>query len=108
MTDECRPEIGRRGFLGRRHAATLSVCVAWTLATATAATLNTGTGGASAGQVVAYVRSLSSSQTATTTAEGPQNTQRTLEVADYVELPVTGEKSTNLISGQLARGSILR
>jgi hypothetical protein len=38
-----------------------------------------------------------------------QSTQRTLEVADYVELPVTGDKSsTNLINGQLARGSILR
>ena len=38
----------------------------------------------------------------------PRVRQRTLEVADYVELPVTGDKSTNLISGQLARGSILR
>ena len=39
----------------------------------------------------------------------PQSTQQTLEVADYAELPVTGDnKSTNLISGQLARGSILR
>src|SRR5207344_1814000 len=37
-----------------------------------------------------------------------QSPERTLEVADYVELPVTGEKSTNLVSGQLARGSILR
>ena len=57
--------------------------------------------------VVAYVRSLSSQ--AATTAAAPQSTQRTLELADYVELPVTGDsKSTNLISGQLARGSILR
>jgi glucose/arabinose dehydrogenase len=42
-------------------------------------------------------------------ASVPQNTQQTLEVAEYAELPVTGDnKSTNLISGQLARGSILR
>jgi len=41
--------------------------------------------------------------------QNPQNAERTLEVADYVELPITGDaKSTNLISGQLARGSILR
>jgi hypothetical protein len=37
-----------------------------------------------------------------------QSTEHVLEVADYVELPVTGEKSTNLIAGQLARGSIMR
>ena len=43
--------------------------------------------------VVAYVRSLSSSQAATTAAApAPQSTERTLEVADYVELPVTGDK----------------
>ncbi len=62
------------------------------------------------GNVVAYVRSLSSSQTATTAAGAgpPEAPQRTLEFADYVELPLTGDKSTNLISGQLARGSILR
>ncbi len=60
--------------------------------------------------VVAYVRSLSASQAATpATAPGPQSVERTLEVADYAELPVTGDKSsTNLINGQLARGSILR
>jgi mono/diheme cytochrome c family protein len=59
--------------------------------------------------VVAYVRSLSSSQGPTTVAApAPQSAERMLEVADYLELPVTGEKSTNLIAGQLARGSILR
>jgi mono/diheme cytochrome c family protein len=59
--------------------------------------------------VTAYVRSLSASQSATAAAAPTQDTGRTLEVADYVELPVTGDnKSTNLISGQLARGSILR
>src|SRR6187549_3393935 len=44
----------------------------------------------------------------TVAAAAPQSTERTLEVADYMELPVTGAKSTNLITGQLARGSILR
>jgi hypothetical protein len=62
----------------------LSVCVVAVLTTATAATGGKRT-------------------------QAPQVTQRTLEVADYVELPVTGDKSsTNLINGQLARGSILR
>ena len=63
--------------------------------------------------VVAYVRSLSSPQAATTAAApaaapAPHSTERALEVADYAELPVTGDNSTNLVSGQLARGSILR
>jgi len=44
----------------------------------------------------------------TAATQAPQSTDPTLEVADYVELPVTGQKSTDLISGQLARGSILR
>ena len=48
--------------------------------------------------------SLSSSQAA---APARQSTERTLELADYAEMPVTGEKSTNLITGQLARGGIL-
>jgi len=60
--------------------------------------------------VVAYVRSLSPAQSAAVAAtQAPQGPARSLEVADYVELPVTGDKSsTNLINGQLARGSILR
>ena len=59
--------------------------------------------------VVAHVRSLSASQAATTAGPAPQSAERTLEVADYIELPITGDtKSTNLISGQLARGGILR
>jgi glucose/arabinose dehydrogenase len=44
-----------------------------------------------------------------TATAASQGTPRTLDVADYAELPVTGDKSsTNLINGQLARGSILR
>jgi len=59
--------------------------------------------------VVAYVRSLASSQAApSSAAPAAQSTGRTLELADYAELPVTGGQSTNLIAGQLARGSILR
>ena len=67
--------------------------------------------------VVAYVRSLASPQAPSAqgatpagraAAPAPQSPERTLELADYAELPVTGDQSTNLISGQLARGSILR
>jgi len=59
---------------------------------------------------VANIRSLSPPQSAAAAAtQAPQSPARILELADYVELPVTGDKSsTNLISGQLARGSILR
>ena len=65
--------------------------------------------------VVAYVRSLSSSQAAATAAPppapvapAPGSPERTLELADYVELPITGDGSTDRVSGVLARGSILR
>jgi mono/diheme cytochrome c family protein len=63
--------------------------------------------------VVAYVRSLSSARAVTAaaaaaTAPAPPTTERTLEVADYVELPVTGDMSADRVSGLLARGSILR
>lgn len=60
--------------------------------------------------VVMYVRTLSSSQGAAPTATTPAATtaERTLEVRDYAELPMTGDGSTNLIVGQLARGSIMR
>ena len=44
--------------------------------------------------VVAYVRSFASSQAPTTAAApAPQTTERTLELADYVELPITGDMS---------------
>jgi len=52
--------------------------------------------------VVGYVRSLASPQAPA------QAAPMTLELADYAELPLTGGNSTNLINGQLARGSILR
>lgn len=65
--------------------------------------------------VVAYVRSLASPQRAASTgadrtAKLParQNNQRTLALADYVELPITGDMSTDRVTGVLARGSILR
>ena len=41
-------------------------------------------------------------------APAPRAPERTLELADYVELPITGNGSTDLVSGVLARGSILR
>ena len=36
------------------------------------------------------------------------DTQVQVELADYAELPITGDKSTNIILGQLARGNVLR
>ena len=60
--------------------------------------------------VVAYIRSLASSQVpvaaAATTAS--QKAEQTLELADYAELPITGDMSTDRVSGALGRGSILR
>ena len=64
--------------------------------------------------VVAYVRSLASTQASTAVAartaaaRAPQSTERTLELADYAELPITGDMSDDRVSGVLARGSILR
>ena len=59
--------------------------------------------------VVAYLRSLASSpndvnspvSTATDTSE------ITLELEDYFEMPITGDMSTDRVSGVLARGSIM-
>ncbi len=56
--------------------------------------------------VVAYVRSLSASPPLTTGAAPAR--ERTLELADYVELPVTGDMTPDHVSGVLARGSIMR
>lgn len=64
--------------------------------------------------VVAYIRSLASSRGAPAVAAvpaaapAPQSPERTLELADYVELPITGDMSEDRVSGALARGSILR
>ncbi|HEX7978170.1 MAG TPA: PQQ-dependent sugar dehydrogenase [Gemmatimonadaceae bacterium] len=69
--------------------------------------------------VVAYIRSLASTQAATTaavlpptappaTTPAPPTTEHTLELADYVELPITGDMSADRVSGVLARGSIMR
>ena len=60
--------------------------------------------------VVAYIRSLASSQApvaAAATTASPK-VEQTLELADYAELPITGDISTDRVSGALARGSILR
>ena len=64
--------------------------------------------------VIAYIRSLASPPAATTivappaASTAPHSAQRTLELADYVELPITGDMSADRVSGVLARGSILR
>lgn len=59
--------------------------------------------------VVAYIRSLSSTPAAAlATTPAAQTTVRSLELVDYVELPVTGNMSADRVSGVLARGSIMR
>ncbi|RPD47259.1 PQQ-dependent sugar dehydrogenase [Paracnuella aquatica] len=70
--------------------------------------------------VIAYVRSLTSTKRATTVPAGKttlpvskttspvsKNTERTLELADYLEMPITGDMSADRVSGVLARGSIM-
>ncbi len=66
--------------------------------------------------VVSYVRSLASPQAAATAAAPTApaavtqtNTEHTLELADYVELPITANMSApaDRVTGVLARGSIL-
>jgi len=65
--------------------------------------------------VVAYVRSLASSSATAPMAAAPAATspavaapERTLDVADYIALPITGDMSADRVTGVLARGSILR
>lgn len=66
--------------------------------------------------VVAYIRSLASPQAGATAGAdqplpqrpGPVAGARKLELADYLELPITGDMSTDRVTGVLARGSILR
>ncbi|MVM29155.1 c-type cytochrome [Spirosoma sp. HMF4905] len=65
--------------------------------------------------VVAYVRSLASTQASAPTAAAPtaaapvgSTPERTLELADYIALPITGDMSADRVTGLLARGSILR
>ncbi len=60
--------------------------------------------------VVDYLRSLSGSPSGASiaTAAAPRAQTQTLELADFVELPITGDGTTNLVSGELARGSIMR
>ena len=71
--------------------------------------------------VVAYIRSLSgqaapatatpappTAPASTTAAQPLPAPEHTLELTDYVELPITGDMSADRVSGALARGSILR
>ncbi len=63
--------------------------------------------------VIAYVRSLALPQASatgaarTTTSSTPSKGQQILELADYVELPITGDNSADRVTGMMARGSIL-
>nr|WP_221393601.1 PQQ-dependent sugar dehydrogenase [Dyadobacter sp. NIV53] len=70
--------------------------------------------------VVSYVRSLASAQGvavstgAVSTAALPKKTgpatpttDRTLKLADYLEMPITGDMSADRVAGVLARGSIM-
>lgn len=65
--------------------------------------------------VVAYVRSLTSTQATAPQAAAPAaaapgvaTPERTLELTDYLALPITGDMSADRVTGLLARGSILR
>lgn len=64
--------------------------------------------------VVAYVRSLASSKPATkvaaptVTSSVPLSKQRSLMLADYLEMPITGDMSADRVSGVLARVNVLR
>jgi mono/diheme cytochrome c family protein len=68
--------------------------------------------------VVSYVRSLASPQeasnVASATGASPKKaeptkptTDRNLKLADYLEMPITGDMSADRVSGVLARGSIM-
>lgn len=63
--------------------------------------------------VIAYVRSLATpngkkTAVASKSSSSPKDaTQRTLELSDYFELPITGDMSGDRVSGVLARGSIM-
>lgn len=64
--------------------------------------------------LVGYIRSLAAPKKVVkkvakkAVAAAPINTQLRLELADYLELPITGDMSADRVSGVLARGSILR
>ena len=64
--------------------------------------------------IINYVRSISAAKGAAKVKDQPSSDPdnldngRTLELADYLELPLTGDLSTDRVSGVLARGSILR
>lgn len=60
--------------------------------------------------LVAYIRSLASPRKVVkrTVSAAPVNKERSLELSDYLELPITGDMSADRVTGVLARGSILR
>ena len=60
--------------------------------------------------LVSYIRSLAAPKKVVkkTVVAAPVNTQARIELADYLELPITGDGSADRVSGVLARGSILR
>ncbi len=63
--------------------------------------------------VVSYIRSLASTTAQSNPAtdkentDAPENNQPKLELADFVELPITGDMSGDRVSGVMARGSIM-
>lgn len=65
-------------------------------------------------QVVSYIRSLANSDGKTKAnaveAEAQAGTKNglSLELADFIALPITGDMSTDRVSGVLARGGVLR
>lgn len=64
--------------------------------------------------VVKYIKSIKPANNTSKTKKQQSRTvdnpkqARTLEFTDYLELPITGDMSTDRVSGVLARGSILR
>ncbi|KAA6440882.1 c-type cytochrome [Dyadobacter flavalbus] len=62
--------------------------------------------------VIAYVRSLSTPQGVAAAAAAKvnviqTNAEHTIELADYLEMPITGDMSADRVTGVLARGSIM-
>lgn len=64
--------------------------------------------------IIAYVRSLKANQdvskvnTLETTNVNSSDKRLTLELTDFLELPITGDKSNDRVTGVMARGGVLR